>query len=351
MNHDRRNPVNLDLDSELNPSGVFSGHRSVVMAAVAAALLFAMGGLSGCSQLMGGLRPDLNDEYRQDKEPTTGGRFSEASMLDDNRGRGPDSEGAHADRPSDGRMGGQGSWLQAGEDERMARGRPSREEEDEDQPKLAARPVLQKKYKNGNRATRADFVDDSRDDGSLWTSEGQTNYFLTKNQIKSEGDLVTVITDEEFLKDIAAELKRTMSPDDREVQMDIAQERARRVAMGLPETDAPAAKDDKVANSQSAPTRAPASEGDEKKAIIPSVTWAQVDLRKSMELKAGDPVMMEVLERYPNGNYKLRGLKKVRLNGQSKMVSVIAIAKNTDITADETIPAGKLYEYRIEAVR
>ncbi|MBC7384629.1 MAG: flagellar basal body L-ring protein FlgH [Cryobacterium sp.] len=349
-----RNPINLDLHDDLNSPGLFSGAPSIVVAVFAAGLLFALGSLSGCSQLLGGLRPDLNDEYRYEKEPTTGGRFSEASMLGDDRGRGPDSENGSRrgdGQATSGRMGGQGSWLAAGDDERLVRSRPSREEE-EGEPKLAARPVLQKKYKNGNRATRADFVDDSRDDGSLWTSEGQTNYFLTKNQIKSEGDLITVLMDEEFLKDVAAELKRTMSPEERESEMDIAQERARRLAMGLPENAPTAdAKGDQVANSQSAANRAPAAADDGKNVTVPSVAWAQVDLRKSMELKPNDPVMMEVLERYPNGNYKLRGLKKVRLHGQTKMVSVIAIAKNTDISADETIPAGKLYEYRIEAVR
>ena len=167
------------------------------------------------------------------------------------------------------------------------------------------------------------------------------------------GDIVTVISDEEFLKDIAAEIKRTMSPDEREVQVDLAQERARRVAMGLPENGDPAAagKDEKVASSQAAANRGPAGADGTPGVSVPSVTWAQVDLRKSMEMKAGDPVMMEVLERYPNGNYKLRGLKRVRMNGQTKMVSVIAIAKNTDISADETVPSGKLYEYRIESVR
>jgi hypothetical protein len=350
--------VNLDLESEMN-SGFFNGTRSVWVAIGAAVLLIAFSGLSGCSQLMGGLRPDLNDEYKYEQEPTTGGRFAEGGMLDEGRFRGPDSEDSvgHNDRqPSNsaGRMGGQGTWLNAGEDDRNAMRRPT-SDEDGQMPQLAQRPVLQKKYKNGNRATRSDFVDDGKGDGSLWNSDGQTNYFLTKNNIHSDGDLVSVITDEEILKDIAAELKRTMTPDEREAEMEIAQERNRRRANGLPEDpNAAPGKDDKVASAQSAAARSPASgtEGEFKKEIdVPPVAWNDVDIRKSMEMKAGDPVMMEVLERYPNGNYKLRGLKRIRLHGQQKMVSVVAIAKHADISPEETIPAGKLYEYRIEAVR
>ncbi len=348
--------MNLDLDSELN-SGFFNGPRSVWMAIIAAGLLFALGGMSGCAQLVGGLRPDLNDEYRYEQEPTVGGRFAEGGMIDEGRFRGPDSEDSvgHNERTGTaGRMGGQGSWLEAGEEERNAMRKP-REGEDENRPALAARPVLLKKYKNGNRASRGDFVDDTKGDGSLWNSDGQTNYFLTKNNVHSDGDLVSVVTDEDFIRDVASELKRTMTPDERDNEMEIAQERARRVANGLPEDpNAPAGKDDKVASNQSSASRAPASgEGSEGKpeVSVPTIAWADVDLRKSMELKAGEPVMMEVLERYPNGNYKLRGLKRVRLHGQTKMVSVVAIARHADISPEETIPAGKLYEYRIEAVR
>jgi flagellar basal body L-ring protein FlgH len=347
--------VNLDLDSELN-SSFFSGTRSVWAAVMAAIALFALGSLSGCSQLMGGLRPDLNDEYKYEQEPTSGGRFAEAGLLDEGRGRGPDSENGnvgHGERQgSPGHIGGEGTWLADGQDERNSARRPAASD-DENAPQLAERPVLQKKYKNGNRATRGDFVDDTKGDGSLWNSDGQTNYFMTKNTVHSDGDLVTITSDEDFLKDVAAELKRTMTPDERENEIELAQERNRRRANGLPEDpNAVPGKDDKVASAQSAPARAPAAIGDDTKPVsVPAVAWADVDLRKSMEMKAGDPIMTEVLERYPNGNYKLRGLKRIRVHGQSKMVSVIAIAKHADISPDDTIPAGKLYEYRIEAVR
>lgn|GEM_PF-742165 len=348
--------MNLDLDSEIN-SGFFKGTRSVWIAVGAAGILVALSGLSGCSQLMGGLRPDLKDEYKYEPEPTTGGRFAEAGLLDENRGRGPDSDDSvgHNERStsnSSGRMGGEGTWLASGEDDRNSARRP-RESDDENTPPLAARPPMQKKYKNGNRATRGDFVDDAKGDGSLWNSEGQTNYFLTKNNIHSDGDLVTIISDEDLLRDVAAELKRTLTPDERETEIEMAQERNRRRANGLPEDpNAAPVPNDKVASAQSAPARAPAAPGEGPSEVsVPAVSWADVDLRKSMEMKVGDPVMTEVLERYPNGNYKLRGLKRVRLHGQTKMVSVVAIAKHADISPEDTIPAGKLYEYRIEAVR
>jgi flagellar basal body L-ring protein FlgH len=329
--------------------GLFSGYRSIWIALGAAALLFLF---SGCSSIMGGLRPDLDDEYRYEREPTVGGRFSEGGLLDE--GRGPASDLGHAERrgTSVGRMGGQGSWLQEGEDDRNALRRPNEREDEEDGPKLAARPTMMKKYKNGSRATRDDFIDDLKSDGSLWTSDGQTNYFLTKNKTKTEGDIITVATDEEFIRDVAAEIKRTLNNDEREAELDLAQERMRRKAMGLPED----ATEEKVASAQASADRKPASDSasadePQRPVDIPNVTWAELDLRKSIEMKAGDPVMMEVLDRYPNGNYKLRGLKRVRMHGKSRMVSVLAIAKAADISDDESIPSAKLYEYRIEAVK
>lgn len=330
--------------------GIFSGKASIWLAAAAAAILFLC---SGCAQIMGGLRPDLDSDYRQEREPTYGGRFSEGGLLDD---RAPASDDfAHNERRagSPGRMGGQGSWLQEGDDDRQAMRRPDPREEDEDAPKLAARPQMMKKYKNGARATRADFIDEAKSDGSLWTSDGQTNYFLTKNKTRTEGDIITVAADEEFIRDVAAEIKRTLTSDERETELDLAQERMRRKAMGLPES---AAEDEKLASAQSSADRKPASsesssDEPQRPVDVPDVTWAELDLRKSIEMKAGDPVMMEVLDRYPNGNYKLRGLKRVRLHGKSKMVSVLAIAKSSDIGDDDSLAAAKLYEYRIEAVR
>src|SRR5690606_3487338 len=96
-------------------------------------------------------------------------------------------------------------------------------------------------------------------DGSLWTSDGQTNYFLTKNRTKSEGDILTIITDEEFVRDVAAEIKRTLSPDERDAELELAQERMRRKTLGLPEDGSE--KGDQVASNQSAASRSPASDG------------------------------------------------------------------------------------------
>ena len=109
-----------------------------------------------------------------------------------------------------------------------------------------------------------------------------------------------------------------------------------------------------MASSAASADRKPAAEGEdtEKKDVeVPQASWADVDLKKAVEFKAGDTFMGEVVERYPNGNYKIRGVKRVRYRSGYRTVHMTAIAKNSDIADDDTIPAGKLYEYRLEALR
>ena len=76
-----------------------------------------------------------------------------------------------------------------------------------------------------------------------------------------------------------------------------------------------------------------------------------MDLTKAIEMKSGDVIMAEIVERYPNGNYKLRGSKKVRYRNGFRYVNILGIVKGTDISEADTIASGKLYEYRLEAVR
>ena len=85
---------------------------------------------------------------------------------------------------------------------------------------------------------------------------------------------------------------------------------------------------------------------------VPDATAADIDVSKSLDLKGGDPIMAEVLERYPNGNYKIRGSKRISYKGgPPRYVTLTAIARGADIGEDDVITSGKLYEYRLESVR
>jgi hypothetical protein len=57
------------------------------------------------------------------------------------------------------------------------------------------------------------------------------------------------------------------------------------------------------------------------------------------------------MERFPNGNYKIKTTKKVLYRGSSKLVSMVAIAPSVDFDETDTIKSGKLYEYKVRVAR
>ncbi len=236
-------------------------------------------------------------------------------------------------------------------------------------------PKTQRQYKNGNRTTRENFIDQSQDEGSLWASGGQTNYFFTKNRVRSPGDLVTLILDDDLYRDMIVEAKRTLNYPEKETEINLAQESltAKFIADRL------ATKKDVISTSAAAPevpsavaaqgqggptptpSSSPANAGGEAKTssaeslkelakLAPKARLSDIDLTKSLDLKVGDSLMGEILERYPNGNYKIRAVKKVSYkNGPARFISVVGIVKNTDISEEtDGIHSGRLYEYRVE---
>lgn len=295
--------------------------------------------VSACS----GLRRDWREDAQLASGPTVGGRWSERGMLDDDGlGRSPAGDGAL-------RVG--GNWVNEQSEESyrrdLYRGRDVAANADESgqlpsyqkSPNLI--PQSRNLYKNGMRATRADFRDEDSNEGSLWASGGQTNYYFTKNKIRAIGDILTIQLDDSMVKDVGSEIKRTLSKEEYEAELMLAQERLKAQALG-PTTEGAAGN------------RAPAGENttEQKEVEVREATAADVNVLPQVELKKDDTIMAEIIERYPNGNYKIRGTKRVNYKtGTPRLVQVIAIAKSSDINEDDTISSGKLYEYRLEAVR
>jgi flagellar basal body L-ring protein FlgH len=333
--------------------------------ALTTALLAILAGSTGCAQLMGALRRDLDDgDAYADAPPTTGGRWSERGFLSPDLPEGGNGGAVgHNERgpASDGGRHGSGSWLS--DDAAAANHRDAMrgwdEDEGEQEPNPNTDPVMdppvKRQYRNGVRATRADFVDDSQNEGSLWASDGQTNYYFSKNKVRGVGDILTINLEAGLVRDIAQDARRTLSPREREFEMNLAQERLRAKALGLPGPDGPADGKDQVASSAAAPARSPAASPSATPAPevdIPSAKLTDIDVGKSLALKAGDTMMAEIVERYPNGNYKIRGTKRVPYKGgPPRFVNLTAVVKGTDIAEDDTVASSKLYEYRIDATR
>ena len=324
--------------------------RRQILLVLASAIL-----ISGCSGLSGTLRRDF-DDYQYDEGPVTGGRMSERGYLTDQAYRMAEDEIQDEWSPPEGTVGHADRRIASIQEDSATGESGDNEESNFNSTEGDRPPSIKRKYRNGARATRADFVDDAnQNESSLWASDGQTNYYFTKNKIRGVGDLVTVTIEEPLLKDIGREILRNLSQPEREYELAMAQERLQRKAMGLPEDDpAQPQKTDKVAQAAAAPERAPA--GSEAPAAknpsdvkVPDATPADVNVLKSLDVKGGDPIMAEIVERYPNGNYRVRAVKRIPYKGgKAKMLSFVAIAKGSDISEEDVITSGKLYEYRVE---
>jgi flagellar L-ring protein precursor FlgH len=342
---------------------------------ISATLIGAMLALSGCAQLMGALRRDLDDgDAYSSAPPTTGGRWAERGFLSEDMPEGGsvgDRYVGHSERnPASGSYGrgaGGRSWVNSDNEDANRRDMARGESGDDDAgPNANSTPNMdpgtRRQYKNGMRATRADFVDESQNEGSLWASDGQTNYYFTKNKIRGVGDIITINVEQDLVRDVGLEARRTLTSRERDYELNAAQARLQAKAMGLPSPDGDSK--DQVASAAAAPARAPAAAPGTPGAAangqapaasevaVPQATSADVDVSKSLGLKAGDTMMGEIVERYPNGNYKVRATKKVPYKGGApRLVTMVGVVKGSDIGEDDTVPSGKLYEYRIDAAR
>jgi flagellar L-ring protein FlgH len=318
--------------------------------------------LVSCAKMMGGLRPDLDDQ-QTDTGPTQGGTWPEHGFLSQDM---PEDPGAarynnvgHSERgiASDAPQDANSPWFT--QDDANNNHRDALRGDGNGAPAFSANPNMapatRRQYRNGSRATAADFVDDSQNEGSLWASDGQTNYYFTKNKIRGVGDIITIKMEGGLIKDLGAEVKRTLTPKEKDAELALAQDRLQKKALGISDATATAANTPPGgapapgAPPTAAPTdgRSPAS-----MANVPEATAADIDVAKSLEVKDGDPIMAEIVERYPNGNYKIRGTKRVQYKmGTPRLMTLMAVARGTDIGEDDVINSGKLYEYQLEAFR
>lgn len=326
---------------------------------------------NGCASVLS-LRKDFDDSETT-YGPVVGGQWAERGFLSESMSEGgpySDRTIGHQERaPASmayGEPGGaRDGWINRNQADANLRDSVRGGEEAEEvtfnnTPNL--QPSTKRLYKNGMRATRADFIDESPNEGSLWASDGQTNYYFTKNKIRGIGDIVTVKTEDDLIRDMGLEIRRGLLPMEKARELGLAQERIR--------SKFTSAGSDTVASSAAAPDRAPAGSGDaakgqaaqadNKKAAakpiaagdIPQATLADIDVAKGLEIKAGDPILAEIVERYPNGNYKIRGTKRVAYrNGSPRLVTLLGVVRGADIGEDDTVTSGKLYEYRLEAIR
>ncbi len=164
------------------------------------------------------------------------------------------------------------------------------------------------------RVTAADFMaDNNKNENSLWAEDGQSNYLFARNKLKAPGDLVTVTIEDGLRKDMVDSVKRILPPEYRDQDIRVP---------GLTK-DAPA---DRTIAGGATPA-APAADAGE---------------------SASDLLTAEVLERYPNGNVRLRGIKRVPFKRQVRNIEVVAIVKGADISESDVVKSSKFFDQHVE---
>lgn len=328
-----------------------------------------------CGKILKNLRKDSDEFDTAAQGPTVGGVWPERSLIGSSElgDRIPAGYQSEVENMSENEIRAQGkSWVDQQAQDSNMRDRMRGAANAEDLQNGIGDPLAalnssnaanvytgqKRKYKNGPRASRADFIDDEgpAQAGSLWGSDGQTNYYFTKNKIRGVGDIITVKIETDLVKDTAAEVVRTLNERERENEIDFAQKR-------IDGKNAPSTTDkkDQVSTAAAAPARvgtaAPATkdaksevkadeDGEKREA-----GYADIDVSSAVDIKDGDLMMAEILERYPNGNYKIRGVKKVRYRNSTRLLNLVGVIRSVDIADDDTIPSSKMYEYRLEVLR
>lgn len=232
------------------------------------------------------------------------------------------------------------------------------------------------------RVTREDFIDKSQEEGSLWASGGQTNYYFTKNRIRSPGDIVALTIEDELFRQIGNEIKQTFSVREQAQEVALLQDEIKQkllVQSGAVNRDIlvsssaapqPASERTPAAAASpgteaAAPAATPANSANlgvsggppltpsEAEKLAQKYGFPEVDVFPLIALKSGEKFMGEIVQRFPNGNYLVRATKRVTYKrGESRNVTVLGIVKAVEINEEtDLIASGKLYETQIDISR
>lgn len=153
-----------------------------------------------------------------------------------------------------------------------------------------------------------------KNENSLWHDDGQTNFLFSRNRTKAPGDLITVQIDERLRADMVNSVRTLLPPEYRDAEIRVPGLTKEKAAA---DTRAPAG----------APTQAAAATGTE------------------------DLLTAEVLERYPNGNLRIRGIKRVPFKRQVRNIEVVAIVRGQDIDERDVVDSSKFFDHKVELYR
>lgn len=182
-----------------------------------------------------------------------------------------------------------------------------------------------------HRVTRADFVDNTPNENSLWDGQGQENFLFAQNRQVQPGDLVTVDVEKELKREIQYQLWMTLPP---------SQRRRRKPA---------SAGGDKAASANQQAKAAEAGKSADEKDRDDAEEAAKTNLASAG--KEDDVVRMEVAENLGNGIVRVVGQKRVIYRGVARVVEVTALVNNRDLDERGRVKSSSFLDMKTQVIQ
>lgn len=205
------------------------------------------------------------------------------------------------------------------------------------------------------RVTKQNFTEKQNledNSGSLWKKEGQGSYLFAQNNLRVLGDVINVDVDgkiSENLNTKIALIKKSQAKFE-VVPVRAAPKTINRVPRPENAEDRDPASAQSVANAAPVPAPAVAAQPAKTSAAIAANDDAtKADERKEKEAVKFDPVTCRIVEKNPDGSYRIKGTQNLIVGRKEYRLIVTGLVRADDINS-ENVAATKIMESKFDLV-
>lgn len=191
--------------------------------------------------------------------------------------------------------------------------------------------VQERQYKRMTKSRMEEESDLSSNAGSLWQMEGQTSYMFAQNKSRREGDVISVKIEGSAMKQV-----ETKANNIKTLLKELEEEENRRKNQNLNPALAaqPAAPADAKGAAAAPAARTPAAEKPKE---------------EKLDLKEVENIQSKIIEKMPDGNYRIKGSQAFMIEKKEYKVIVSGIIKAEDFN-DAGISSNKLLDPQYDVV-
>ncbi|MBC7370018.1 MAG: flagellar basal body L-ring protein FlgH [Bdellovibrionaceae bacterium] len=188
-----------------------------------------------------------------------------------------------------------------------------------------------RQYKRMTRSRMEDESDLGSQAGSMWVMEGQGAYLFAQNKARREGDVMNVKLDGPSLKQVETKvgvIKKLLK------QLEDQQQAELNNGLAAAGTDG---------------SRAPASATTAAAAAAPTAAPTEVKKDEKEDMSGIQQVTTKIVERLPDGNYRVRGAQPFMIGKREYKVIAAGIVRPEDFN-DEGVSSSKLIDPQFDVV-